>query len=89
MKLSNQYEMCEINGEVVLVYLGKSELQPPHVMQANPTAGIIVKCLKKETTREEIYTAIEERFAVDRQELISDVETILNQLREHGALAEE
>lgn len=89
MKLSNQYEVCEINDAVVLVYMGKSEAQPPHVMQANPTAAVIIQCLKKETTLEEIYTALEERFAVDHQEVVSDVQAILSQLRAHGALVEE
>lgn len=88
MKLNNQYQVCEINGEIVLVYMGNTEEQPPHVMQANQTAGVILQCLKKETTLEEIYTALEERFAVDRKELIVDVQVILRQLRAHGALTE-
>lgn len=66
-----------------------SEEQSPHVMQANPTAGVIIRCLKKETTLEEIYTALEERFHVDHQEMVSDGQEILNQLRAHGALVEE
>lgn len=88
MKLSDQYQVCEINDEVVMVYMGKAEEQSPHVMQANPTAGVIIRCLKKETTLEEIYTALEERFHVDHQEMVSDVQEILHQLRAHGALVE-
>lgn len=88
MKLNNQYEVCEINNEVVLVYMGESKEQPPHVMQANETAGVILQCLKQETTLEEIYSTLENGFSVEHQEVVSDVQVILNQLRAHGALIE-
>lgn len=88
MKLSNQYQVCEINDEVVLVYMGTSEDQPPHVMQANETAGVILQCLKQETTTEKICSVLEERFDVANEEVLSDVQTVLNQLRAHGALTE-
>ena len=57
-------------------------------MQANETAGVILQCLKQETTLEEIYSTLENCFSVEHQEVVSDVQVILNQLKAHGALTE-
>lgn len=86
MKLRSEFITYETDGEQVMVSTGTSSFVG--LVRSNKTAAFIVDCLKKETTKEAIVDAMENKYDVSREVIEEDVENILNQLRSIEALDE-
>ncbi len=56
--------------------------------QGNATVGVILNCLTKDTTKEEIIDALSAEFDGSRQEMAEDVSSVISKLRAIGAIDE-
>jgi hypothetical protein len=86
MKLKEGFMTHESMGEQIMVATGKNSFSG--LVRSNRTAAFIVDCLKKETTKEGLLDQICGRYDVPRETAARDLENVLNQLREIGALDE-
>ena len=84
MKLKDGFITHESNGEHITVTAGNTAFTG--MVRSNSTAGFIVECLKKETTKEEIIKKMLETYDASKEVLENDVEKILEQLHSIGAI---
>jgi len=86
MKLKPDFVPMDIDETSYLVPVGGISFQG--VVRGNETAGAILKCLREETTVEDIAAALCKEFNAPREEIAADVAEIVAQLRGIGALEE-
>ena len=86
MKLSKDFLIHRTTGRVDLIPVGGTAFSG--VVRGNDTLGVILDLLKTATTREEIVSAMKERFDAPEGAVERDVDTALAQLRKIGALDE-
>ena len=86
MKLNDNFITHDTNAEQIMVSTGDVAFNG--LVRNNKTAAFIVDCLKEETTKDKIVEKMLEKYEVSRDVLEADVEKILNQMREIGALDE-
>ena len=84
MKLKNGFITHESNGEHITVTAGSTAFNG--MMRSNTTAGFIIECLKKETTKEEIIQKMSDTYDAPVEVLEKDVDKILEQLHSIGAI---
>ena len=58
------------------------------MIKSNETAAFIIKCLEKETTKEDIVQKISKEYDVPETVVQADVTKIIDELRSIGALDE-
>ena len=58
------------------------------MVKLNESAGYIVELLKNEIKYEEIVEAMLKKYAADRNTIENDVQSIISQLKQIGALSE-
>ena len=58
------------------------------MVRSNSTAAEIIDMMKKEITREEIISAMLEKYEVEESVLAADVDKVIGKLREIGAIDE-
>ena len=56
--------------------------------EGNKTVGVILNCLKKDTTEEKIVDALAAEFDGSREEMAEDVRSVIAKLRKIGAIDE-
>lgn len=86
MKISEAFIAHEDGEEKLLVSTGASKFSG--LVRGNPTAGFIISCLETETTPEEIVEKMAKEYDAPRDVLERDVNKIINQLRNIGAINE-
>ncbi len=86
MKLKADFITQEVEGVQFLVPVGREAFRG--LVRSNATAAFIVNCLKRETTEEEIVSALLEEYDVPRETAAGDVAEILKTLRSIRALEE-
>lgn len=86
MKLKNNFITQDIDGTQFMVAVGETTFTG--IVRSNKTAAFIVDRLKEETTKEQIVDAMCIKYDAPKERIEADVETILNKLREIGALDE-
>lgn len=84
MKLKHDFVSQNIDETSYLVPVGGISFQG--IVRGNRTTGIILNCLEKGSTEEEIVDVLCAGVDVPREEVVADVEEILSRLREIGAL---
>ena len=84
MKLKNGFITHESNGEHITVTAGNTAFTG--MVRSNATAGFIVECLKKDTTKEEIIQKMLDTYDAPVEVLEKDVDKILEQLHSIGAI---
>ena len=87
MKLSEQFLTQTIGDEIYLVPTSKVEFNG--MVRGNGTLGVIIECLKKECTKEDILEEMKKRFEIDdtnREKVISDIDKAISQLSQIGAI---
>lgn len=89
MKVSKDYIMREIAGECILVPVGAAAAKFNGLVTMNEVGKYIVELLAEEHTVQELVEKITEKYDVEAQTALTDVEAFLEQLREVGALVEE
>ena len=85
MKLKENFIIHETDGEQIMVATAGSF---SGMVRNNATAAFIVNCLKTETTKEGILDAMCEKYDGAREIMAADIEKVLKNLREIGALEE-
>ena len=86
MKLNSGFLSHTDGGETLLVSTGAAKFSG--VVRSNSTAGVIIGCLEKETTEEEITAKLCAQYDVDAETARRDVQKIIAQLRGIGAIDE-
>lgn len=88
MKLHENYVFYSMRGECVLVPVGKAAKGFHGMLRGNQSAGVILNCLKEETTLEAIVDVLAARYDASREELTAAAQELLDELRGLGALRE-
>ena len=85
MKLKDTFVTQEMDGEQVMVEAGGGF---SGMVRSNATAAFIIDRLKDETTPEAILEAMVQKYDGPREQMASDIDMVLENLREIGALVE-
>lgn len=85
MKLKDTFVTQEMDGEQVMVEAGGGF---SGMVRSNATAAFIIDRLKEDTTPEAILEAMAERYNGPRDQMAADIDMVLKNLREIGALVE-
>ncbi len=85
MKLRPEFITHEDNGEQLMISVDGSF---NGMVRSNSTAGEIIDLLKEETTLEKIADAMLEKYEVERDVLVADIEKVVASLRQIGAIDE-
>lgn len=84
MKLNDNFVIHTISGETMLIPTGSA---PFHGLgEGNKTVGVILNCLTKDTTEEEIIDALDAEFDGNREDMAEDVRSVIQKLRSIGAI---
>lgn len=86
MKLRDGFITHESADEHITVTAGNTDFNG--MIRSNRTAGFIVECLKKDTSREDIIAKMLEKYDAPREIIEKDVDRILEQLYKIGAIDE-
>lgn len=84
MKLKDGFITHESMDEHITVTAGNTDFNG--MIRSNKTAGFIVECLKNDTTKEDIIEKMLEKYEASKEQIENDVEKILNQLNQIGAI---
>lgn len=84
MKLKDGFITHESMGEHIMVSAGSTAFNG--MVRSNKTAGFIIECLKQPVTKEDIVKKMLENFDASREQIEKDVEQILKQLYNIGAI---
>ena len=86
MKLNQEFLVHNTTGESLLVPTGKAPFSG--IVRGNRTLGVLLSLLEKETTENELVSAMKERFQAPEGAIEEDVARMLSELRRIGALDE-
>ena len=84
MKLNKGFITHNDGSEKLLVSTGASKFSG--LVRSNETAGFIIDCLENDTTEAEILAKMQEKFNGPKELMERDIKTILDQLRQIGAI---
>lgn len=87
MKLNPDFLTHTTDGVTLLVPVADAKFHG--LVQGNRSVKVILDCLKKDTTEEEIVNTMCEVFDGDRALIEEDVLDVLSRLKEIGAIDEE
>ena len=88
MKLKYEFETTELGDEIIAVPVGGNARDFSGVLNLNDSAAAILKLLKKDTTVEQIVSALLEEYEGTKEEMTAFVERFINKLREENLLSE-
>ena len=86
MKLNSGFIAHDDGEEKLLVSTGMTSFSG--LVRSNPTAGLIIECLEHETTEDKIVAQMLEKWDVSDEIARRDVQKIVKQLKEIGAIDE-
>ena len=86
MKLKKEFITHDTDSESLLVPTGAAGFSG--LVKGNKTLGAILSLLKKDTTEEEIVSAMKARFDGPEEMIVRDVRKALSELRRIGAIEE-
>ena len=86
MKLNSGFIAHDDGEEKLLVSTGMTSFSG--LVRSNPTAGFIIGCLETETTEDEIVAKMQQKWEVSDALARRDVQKIVKQLKEIGAIDE-
>ena len=84
MKLKEEFIVHNIGEETLLVPTAEALFHG--LVQGNKTVDVILNCLVKDTTEEEILAVMKERFDGDEADMREDIADVIAQLRKIGAI---
>ena len=84
MKLNEHFVYNTVDGVPIIAPVGDAPFCG--LVEANPTAGVILELLSRGATEEEIVSALCERYRGGESEIRADVSRVLNELRAIGAI---
>ena len=86
MKLKKDFILRNSDEGAILVPIGESAFSG--IVRGNKTVGAMLELLKEGTTEAEMIVALKSRFDAPEGAIEEDVQRIIAQLREIGALEE-
>lgn len=86
MKLNEHFFKHNMDGQTLLVPTAEASFHG--LVQGNKSVEVILDCLSRGTTEEEILKAMQERFQGDEEAMREDIADVLSQLRSIGAIDE-
>ena len=84
MKLKEGFVTYEISGDHFTVPAGNQSFNG--LIKSNKTAAYVIELLKQDTTAEKITDALYEKYDAPKEIIATDVDGILQKLREIGAI---
>ena len=84
MKLSDAFLSHDDGSEKLVVSTGAAKFSG--MARGNETAGFIISCLEQETTEDEIVAKMLAKYDAPEDIIRRDVQKIVSQLREIGAI---
>lgn len=88
MKLKYEFETTELGDAIIAVPVGDNARSFSGVLNLNDSAAAILKLLKKDTTVEQIVSALLEEFEGTKEEMTAFVEKFIDKLRNEDLLSE-
>lgn len=86
MKLSGEFVLRNIVGDIVVIPVGETALKFQGMIVLNEVSEVIWKCLKQETTFDEILRHVTDEFEVDSETAAADISEFLEKLQEYELL---
>lgn len=86
MKLKDVFISHIVNGEQLTVSLDSSVFSG--LVRSNSTAAFIIDCLRSDTDRDGILSAMLEKYSGDPALMSEDIDMVISKLRDIGALEE-
>lgn len=84
MKLKDEFIVHNVGDETLLVPTAEASFHG--LVQGNKTVDVILNCLMKGTTEEEILSVMKEKFDGDEADMRADIADVIAQLRSIGAV---
>lgn len=88
MKLRCEFEITELGEQMVAVPVGDNATEFSGVLKLNDSAASILKLLKKDTTVDEIVSALMKEYDSNTEVITAFVNKFINSLREEDLLCE-
>ena len=88
MKLKYEFETTELGDDIIAVPVGENAGGFKGVLNLNASAAAILKLLQKDTTAEQIVSALTEEYEGTKEDMTAFVERFINKLREENLLSE-
>lgn len=86
MKIVDGFVLKKIADTNVVVPLGTNTVSFRSMVSLNDTGAFLWKLLEKETTEEDLLSALLEEYNVDRQTAETDIKAFLNSMRDANLL---
>lgn len=86
MKRKDNFVMKNVGGENLLVPLGSQVLDLNGMVLLNETGSCLWEYLEEDRSLNELVAILAERFDVDHERAIADVQNFLDQIRSMGLL---
>ena len=88
MKISKDFIMREVAGEVIVVPTGAAASRMNGLITLNEVAAFLWKNLKEERTEEELTRMVLEEYEIDAKTAAEDVRKFIEALEQLGMLEE-
>lgn len=88
MKLKEGFILHNVGNEHMMVATGDAGKIFNGLVRNNATANFILEQLMNETTEEQIVDAMMAKYDASREQIASDVKSVLQQVKEAGFLDE-
>ena len=88
MKLKYEFETTELGDEIIAVPVGDNARNFGGVINLNDSAAAIMKLLQKDTTVEQIVSALLEEYEGTKEGMTAFVEKFIDKLRKEDLLSE-
>ena len=88
MKRKDSFLMQNVAGEYLLVPLGSQVLDMNGILTLNPVAACLWELLAQDSSVDELAAAVSERFDVESDRALADVQTFLDEMVRRGLLTE-
>ena len=86
MKLNENFVIHRVGGDTMLIPTASASFHG--LGEGNKTVGVILGCLEKDTTEEEIVDALAAEFDGSREDMTQDVRSVVAKLKAIGAIDE-
>ena len=82
MKLRGEFVIRQVIDEVLAIPVGDMALEFNGMIMLNDVSRVIFECLSKDTSAEEILSAVTEKFEVTADQAGADITEFIDKLRE-------
>ena len=88
MRLKYNFVVRQIGGKAVAVAVGEDNAKFNGMIKLNSTGELIFECLKNDTAADEIAKKMCERFSIDFDSALNDVNECIDKFRSAGLIEE-